>query len=138
MIFQFRSIRFKFSVVILILLAVTTLSFSVFTLKTVENYFTGQAVSKAEAISRSAAASAAYSVLSGDMLGMDSVVSRVKASHLDVDYIAILNNSMKALAHSDLNKRGKILLPGPGRLLSLDRYCSVIEQSNGMLQALAP
>ncbi len=134
----FRGIRFKFSLVILFLLVVTTLSFSVLTLKAVEQYFTGAVVSKAEAISRSAAASAAYSLLSGDMLGMDSVVSRVKASHLNVDCIAILDNSMKALAHSDLKKRGHTFSPGPGRLMSLDRYCSVVEQKGGMLEALAP
>lgn len=134
----FRSIRFKFAVVILILLIVTTFSFSALTLKTVRDYFTGEVVSKAETISRSAAASAAYSLLAGDMLGLDNVVSHAKASHLDIDFIAILDNSMKCIAHSDIGKRGHTIRPGPGKLLSLDRYCSVTERKNGRLEALAP
>ena len=134
----FRSIRFKFAVVILFLLGITTLSFLVFTLHDVERDFTGEAVGMAETIGRSAAASAAYSLLSGDMLGLDSVVSRMKSSHMYIDSVAILNNSMKAVAHSDLDKRGATILPGQGRLLSLDRYCSVTERNNGRLQVLAP
>ncbi|MDA8387431.1 MAG: HD domain-containing protein [Nitrospiraceae bacterium] len=124
--------------VVLFLLGITTLSFLVFTLQSVEHDFTGEAVAMAETMGRSAAASAAYSLLSGDMLGLDSVVSRMKASHINIDSVAILDNSMKAVAHSDLNKRGETILPGPGRLLSIDRYGSVTERSNGRLQVLAP
>ena len=134
----FRGIRFKFAVVVLFLLGITTVSFLVFTLRTVERDFTGKAVALAGSTGKSVAASAAYSLLSGDMLGLDSVVSRMKASHPYINSVAILNNSMKAIAHSDLEKRGATILPGPGRLLSLDRYCSVTERSNGGLQVLAP
>ncbi len=133
-----RTIRFKFAAVILLLLAAMTLSFSVLTLKTVEGQIVSDVISRAQAISESAAASAAYSMLSDDMLGMDSVVSRVKASHLDVDFVAIADNSMKALAHSNISLLGKTVNVAPGKLLEMDRYGCVTRGGSGGVEVVTP
>ena len=133
-----RSIRFKFAAVILLLLAVVTMTFSVLTVKTVENHIVNDVISRAQAISESAAASAAYSMLSNDMLGMDSVVSRVKSSHLEVDFVAIADNSMKALAHSDIGLLGKTIRLIPGKLLRMDRYGRVTEDGTGGVEVVTP
>ncbi len=133
-----RSIRFKVAAVILLLLAVITLSFSVLTERTVEGHIVNDVISRARAISESAAASAAYSMLSRDLLGMDSVVSRVKASHLDVNFVAVTDNSMKALAHSDINMLGKTIRPITGKLLRMDRYACVTEGGKGGVEVVTP
>ncbi len=133
-----KSIRFKFAVFIIFLLATIALSFSVLTVGTVKDYIVHDVINRAQAISGSAAASAAYSMISDDMLGMDSVVARVKASHPDIDFVAIADNSMKALVHSDIKKQGMTMSPVSGKLLRLDRYGYVIEGKAGNIEVITP
>ncbi len=105
----FRSIRFKFSVTVIALLAATFLMSSAVIFKTLDDYIENEVLKRAEAVSRSAAASAAHSIISDDMLGLDSLVLRIKQTNPDIEYIAVVDNNMKILAHNDIGKRGSVL-----------------------------
>ncbi|MDA8168408.1 MAG: HD domain-containing protein [Nitrospiraceae bacterium] len=130
--------RFKISVVILFLLAVATFLFSVFTVRAVDDYILNEVLKRAETVGRSAAATAAYSIAADDLLGTDNVVSRVKDQHTDVDFIAVADNAMKAIAHSDISKRGESLGPLTGQLVSMDRYGAVLKGLAGEFEVLTP
>ena len=106
---MFRTIRFKLFLFVFILLIFTTAIFFLATVKTLDLVIRNEIIKRAESLSKSSAASAAYSLISGDVLGMDHLVFKGKESNRDVEYIAILDKRMNVMAHSDIKKRGEIL-----------------------------
>ena len=114
---MFRSIRLKLTVFVILLLIFTTLAFSIVTVKIMNKTILNEIIKRAETSSKSAAAVAAYSLVSGDSLGMDHIIFKGKSSNNDVEYMAIVDKKMRILAHSDIKKRGEVLKEADGRIL---------------------
>ena len=125
---MFRSIRLKLTVFVILLLIFTTFAFSIVTIKILNKTILNEIIKRAETSSKSAAAVAAYSLVSGDSLGMDHIVFKGKSSNNDVEYMAIVDKKMKILAHSDIKKRGEILKEAEGRTLKNNEDGTVVRE----------
>jgi len=124
----FQSIRLKLIVFVILLLVITTLAFSIVTVKVQNKTILNEIIKRAETSSKSAAAVAAYSVVSGDSLGLDHIVFRGKSSNDDVEYMAIVDKKMKIIAHSDIKKRGEVLKEAEGDTLKKDGDGTVVRE----------
>ena len=125
---MFRSIRIKLTVFVIVLLIITTFAFSTVTVKILDKTILNEIIKRAETSSKSAAAVAAYSLASGDSLGMDHIVFKGKSSNSDVEYMAIVDKKMKILAHSDIKKRGEIFKEAGGRPLKNNEDGTVVRE----------
>jgi PAS domain S-box-containing protein len=125
---MFRSIRLKLTVFVILLLIFTTFAFSIVTVKILNKTVLNEIIKRAETSSKSAAAVAAYSLVSGDSLGMDHIVSKGKSSNNDVEYMAIVDKKMKILAHSDIKKRGEVLKEAEGGTLKNSEDGTVMKE----------
>ncbi|OGP91325.1 MAG: hypothetical protein A2156_16300 [Deltaproteobacteria bacterium RBG_16_48_10] len=125
---MFRSIRLKLTVFVILLLIFTTLAFSIVTVKIENKTILNEIIKRAETSSKSAAAVAAYSLVSGDSLGMDHIIFKGKSSNNDVEYMAIVDKKMRILAHSDIKKRGEVLKEAEGPTLKNDGDGTVVRE----------
>ena len=125
---MFRSIRLKLTVFVILLLIITTFAFSIVTVKILNKTILNEIIKRAETSSKSAAAVAAYSLVSGDSLGMDHIVFKGKSSNNDVEYMAIVDKKMRILAHSDIKKRGEVLKEAEGRTLKNNGDGTVVRE----------
>ncbi len=139
---MFRSIRVKLSVFVILLLVMTTFAFSFVTVKILNQTVLDEIMKRAETSCKSAAAVAAYSLASGDTLGMDHIVFKGKSSNTDVEYMAIVDRKMKILAHSEIKRRGEFLKEADGRILKKDGEGTVVREitfsGNKILEISAP
>src|SRR5574337_106663 len=117
MLTKFNSVRFKIAGMVLFLLIVSAIAFYTITLTIMNRHLLNEVLKRSEALSKSIAASAGYSMLSKDLLGLDNMVFRMRESNQDIESIAIVGTNMKIIAHSDIAKAGKSLSPPQGRLL---------------------
>ncbi len=117
MLTKFNSIRFKITGMVLFLLIVSALAFYTITLRIMNHHLLNEVLKRSEALSKSTAASAGYSLLSKDLLGLDNMVFKMRESNHDIDSVAIVGPRMKIIAHSDIAKDGMMLSPPQGRLL---------------------
>jgi len=124
----FESIRLKLSLFILVLLAITTFVFYIFTVRMMDQYILKELTKRAESLSRGTAASAAHSLLLGDFLGIDNFIYKLKALNRDVEYIAVVDTDMKAITHTDVTKRGEKLEPTKGHMLKTSKDGIVIHE----------
>ncbi len=115
-----RTLRFKIALFIIILLLVTASIFSWLTIQTMNSHILDEVLRRAESISKSTAALAPYSILSGDILGIDNIVSKVKEANSDVEYVAVTDENGKILAHTDITKRGSLIQPSRGDTLKVN------------------
>ena len=125
---MFRSIRLKLTVFVILLLIFTTFAFSIVTVKILNKTILNEIIKRAETSSKSAAAVAAYSLVSGDSLGMDHIVFKGKSSNNDVEYMVIVDKKMRILAHSDIKKRGEVLKEAEGDTLKKDGDGTVVRE----------
>ncbi|MGA2466951.1 MAG: ATP-binding protein [Thermodesulfobacteriota bacterium] len=125
---MFRSIRLKLTVFVILLLIFTTFAFSIVTVKILNKTILNEIIKRAETSSKSAAAVAAYSLVSGDSLGMDHIVFKGKSSNNDVEYMAIVDKKMRILAHSDIKRREEVLKEAGGRTLKNDEDGTVVRE----------
>ena len=109
----FTALRFKIAFFIIILLLITASIFSLLTIQTMNRHILDEVMKRAESLCKSTAALAPYSILAGDLLGTDNIVSKVKGANSDVEYVAVTNIEMKILAHTDVAKRGETFVPFP-------------------------
>jgi putative nucleotidyltransferase with HDIG domain len=126
---KFNSIRFKIAGTVLFLLIVSALAFYTITLTIMNHHLLNEMLKRSEALSKSIAASAGYSLLSKDLLGLDNMVFRARESNRDVESLAIVGPDMKIIAHSDIAKAGKTLSPPEGRLLQQGADGTTITES---------
>ena len=80
------------------------------------NYVLKEIIKRGESVSRSIAASAGYSLLLNDPLGLETLVSKAKSSNRDILYMVIVDRDMKAVVHSDPEMVGKNRPVAQGRL----------------------
>src|SRR5208337_2382149 len=113
----FTSVRFKISLFIIVLLLIAASTITLLIVQTTNRYFLEEVIKRAESLCRSTAALAPYSILSGDLLGIDNVVTKVKGANSDVEYVAVTNKDMKILAHTDITQRERIFTLSQGDLI---------------------
>ncbi len=125
---MFRSIRLKLIVFVVLLLIFTTIAFSIVTVKIQNKTILNEIIKRAETSCKSSAAVAAYSLVSGDLLGLDHIVFEGKSSNDDVEYTVIIDKEMRILAHSDIKKRGEILKEAEGVTLKKNADGTVVRE----------
>ena len=132
----FKYIQLKVSFFALILIATITLVSYVIAVQLINQYVMSEVIKRAEALSRSIAASAGYSFLSKDVLGLDNMVFRIKDSNQDVEYIAIAGTDNRIVVHSDISMSGKVLAQSAGQLFRKSEDGTVVNQVQGTSGAL--
>ncbi len=132
----FKYIQLKVSFFALILIAIITLVSYVITVRVLNQYVMNEVIKRAEALSRSIAASAGYSFLSSDVLGLDNMVFRTKDLNRDVEYIAIAGTDQRIVVHSDMSMSGKVLAQSEGQLFRKSGDGTVVRRVRGASGAL--
>jgi putative nucleotidyltransferase with HDIG domain len=112
-----KKIRVKASLFVLILLVSTALTFSIIALRIMNQHILNEVVKRVETLCRGTASVAGYSLISQDLLGLDNIVFRVKATNRDIESMAIINPDGEILVHSDTRKAGETFRPAAGGLL---------------------
>jgi len=126
-----KNIRVKVSLFVFILLIFVTLLFYIVILNITKHHITDEVISRAESLCRSIAATAGYSFISQDILGLDNIVFKIKNSNLDIEYIAIVDEQMEILVHSDTDKLGQKLEPFEGQIFKKSPDGIVIKDISG-------
>ncbi len=114
---MFRSIRFKLSLFVFLLLIFTTFVFSFGMVKILNQTLHNEIIRKAESLAKSSAPVAAYSLISSDELSMARLTFKGKESNPDVEYVAVIDKQMRVRAHSDIKHRGEIFEQKDGNLI---------------------
>ena len=125
---MFRTIRFKLCVFVFLLLIFTTFVSFLATVKILNRVILKEIIKRAESLSKTSAAVAAYSLISNDALGMDHLVFKGKESNRDVEYMAVIDTRMNVIAHSDIRKRGEIVKGGEGNLFSKNEDGTIVRE----------
>ena len=114
---RLQSIRFKVSLLVVVLIVAATLVFYLVTLQIMNSHIQAEVLKRAESLCSGIGSSAGYSFASGDLLGLDNMVFRIKAANKDVEYIAIAGPDMMTIVHSDINKSGRKMSLAAGKLV---------------------
>jgi putative nucleotidyltransferase with HDIG domain len=132
----FKRIRVKASLFVTLLVVSSTLAFSLITLRILNQRILNEVVKRAETLCRGAASTAGYTLISQDLLGLDNMVFRIKASSPDIVSMAIVNLDGKILVHSDTKRTGEPFEPEAGILLSKMEDETAIREISGAGQGL--
>lgn len=111
------SLRFKIALFVVILMTCTSFVLSIITVQVMNDYLKNEIIKRAESVGKSVAASAGYSLLSRDLLGLDNLVFKAKSSNNDIEYVAIVTPDNKTIVHSEMAMSEKILPQGSGRFI---------------------
>jgi HD-GYP domain-containing protein (c-di-GMP phosphodiesterase class II) len=115
--FRSASLRFKIAFFTVILLTGTSFVLCIMTIQIMNNYILNEIIKRGESVGNSIAASAGYSLLSRDLLGLDTLVYKAKSSNSDMPYVAIVDPTRKIIVHSETPMIGETMLITQGRLL---------------------
>jgi HD-GYP domain-containing protein (c-di-GMP phosphodiesterase class II) len=115
--YRSSNLRFKIAFVTVILLTSTSLVLYFMTVQIMNNYILNEIIKRGESVGKSIAASAGYSLLSRDLLGLDTLVYKAKASNSDMPYVAIIAPDWKTIVHSDSPMTGETMPAAQGRLI---------------------
>jgi putative nucleotidyltransferase with HDIG domain len=97
-----------------------------------EDNITGEVVKRAEALARSIADNAGYTILSRDFLSLDNMVYKMRGSNPDVEQVVIADKKMNILAHSEIVKIGTKYEEEPGRVLRSNPDGSRVQEITGV------
>lgn len=116
--FRSSSLRFKIAFFTVVLLTGTSLVLFTITVRITNDYILNEVIKRGESVGKSIAASAGYSLLSKDLLGLDNLVYSAKSSNSDITYAAIADPDMKMVVDSDAPTGSRKTVPvAEGRLL---------------------
>lgn len=113
----FRNIRTKTSLFVFFMLTATIAVSYVIMDNMMQERIQSEVIKRAESLCRNIASAAGYSSISGDILGLDTLVFKAKESNLDVEDIAIVNPEREILVHSNVSKTGAAFYPSAGSIL---------------------
>jgi HD-GYP domain-containing protein (c-di-GMP phosphodiesterase class II) len=114
--YRTASLRFKIAFFVVILLTSTSFILCIITVQIMNNYIQNEIIKRGESVGKSIAAAAGYSLLSRDLLGLDTLVFNAKSSNGDMPYVAIVDPHMKTVVHSETPMMGETLPVVQGRL----------------------
>jgi putative nucleotidyltransferase with HDIG domain len=123
----FRNIRIKTSLFVLLMLIITIGVSYIITVRMMSDRILSEVVKRAESLCRSIASAAGYSSISQDILGLDTLVFKVKDSNPDVEDIAIIDMNKEIIVHSNVNKTREVYHPSEGTLFKTYRDGTVIK-----------
>jgi putative nucleotidyltransferase with HDIG domain len=132
----FKKIRVKASLFVVLLLVLSTLAFSLITLRILNQRILNEVIKRAETLCRGAASMAGYSLISQDLLGLDNIVYRIKASSPDIVYIGIVNLEGEILVHSDTKRTGELFRPAAGKLMQKAEDGTTVGEIPGPVRGL--
>lgn len=110
----FENIRAKVTIFVLLLLTAITIAAYAVMVHIMQDRVLNEVLKRAESLSRSIASVAGYNFISQDLLGLDTLVFKVKSSNQDVESVAIIDTQDKILVHSDLHKARETYVPLSG------------------------
>ncbi|MFO7980692.1 MAG: HD domain-containing protein [Candidatus Aminicenantes bacterium] len=113
-----RNIRVKTSLFVLFLLMLAIGSSYFIIVHMMRERILNEVIKRGEALSRSIASSAGYSFINQDILGLDTLVFKVKDSNPDIENIAIVDSQNNIRVHSDINLSGEKYISPEGAILS--------------------
>ena len=135
-------IKFKISGLVLVLLVAVTAALYLITVAIMNRQVLSEVLKRSEALARSVAASAGYSLLAKDFLGLDNMVYKMHESNRDVEFIYIADTRMKVIAHSDISSAGKQTRLADGNVLhERPDGTTIIEVADpppGLLEIVSP
>jgi len=123
----FRNIRIKTSLFVLLMLIITIGVSYIITVRMMRDRILSEVVKRAESLCRSLASAAGYSSISQDILGLDTLVFKVKDSNPDVEEIAIVDTNKEILVHSNVNKTREAYHPTEGTVFRTYRDGTIIK-----------
>jgi putative nucleotidyltransferase with HDIG domain len=112
-----NKIKFKISGLVLVLLVAVTAALYLITVAITNRHILNEVLKRSEALARSVAASAGYSMLAKDFLSLDNMVFKMRESNRDVEFISVVDTRMKVIAHSDISRTGNNLTLAQGGVL---------------------
>jgi HD-GYP domain-containing protein (c-di-GMP phosphodiesterase class II) len=124
----FRNIRVKASLFVLLLLIITIGASYVVTVRMMRDRILNEVIKRAESLCRSISSAAGYSSLSEDLLGLDTLVFKIKDSNPDVRDIAVVNIQNEFLVHSDVSKTGEAYSLTKGTIFKTYRDGTTIKE----------
>jgi HD-GYP domain-containing protein (c-di-GMP phosphodiesterase class II) len=99
--FRSSSLHFKIAFFTVVLLTCTSLVLFMITVRITNDYILNEIIKRGESVGKSIAASAGYSLLSNDILGLDNLVFKAKSSNSDMTYAAIIDPDLKTVVNSN-------------------------------------
>jgi HD-GYP domain-containing protein (c-di-GMP phosphodiesterase class II) len=115
--FRSANLRFKIAFFTVVLLTSTSFVFCIITVQIMNNYILNEIIKRGESVGKSIAASAGYSLLSRDLLGLDNLVFNAKSSNSDMAYAVIVDPDMKTVVYSETPMSGETMPVAQGRVL---------------------
>jgi HD-GYP domain-containing protein (c-di-GMP phosphodiesterase class II) len=115
--FRSANLRFKIAFFTVVLLTSTSFVFCIITVQIMNNYIQNEIIKRGESVGKSIAASAGYSLLSRDLLGLDNLVFSAKSSNSDMAYAIIVDPDMKTVVYSETPMSGETMPVAQGRVL---------------------
>ena len=140
--YRSASLSFKIAFFVVILLTSTSLVLSIVTVQIMNNYILNEITKRGQSVGNSIAASAGYNLLSKDLLALDNLVYKAKASNSDMRYVAIVDLDMRTIAHSAPEMIGETKQVAPGRHLrgTVDgpQITELTDASGSILEIICP
>ena len=134
--FRSASLRFKIAFFVVVLLTCTSFVLCIITVQIMNSYVLNEIIKRGESVGRSVAASAGFSLLSRDLLGLDNLVYKAKASNSDMEFVTIVTPEKKAITHSEMKKSGAILPVTQGRLLRKSDDGTSVKELSGSSKSI--
>ena len=125
------SLRFKIAFFVVVLMTCTSFGLYIITVQIMNNYLQNEIIKRGESVGKSIAATAGFSLLSKDLLSLDNLVFKAKASNSDMEYVTIVTPDKKVMVHSEMAMSGKILPVTQGRLVRKSQDGTTVEESSG-------
>ena len=118
----YRGLRFRLTLFVLILIAVTTFSIAIIVMQVMDRTLLNSMIQRGSAITLAAATPAGYSLLINDRLALDNLAAQIERAQTELVYVAILDLEQKVVAHNLLEQVGSTfsLLPGTSLTQSSD------------------
>lgn len=137
-----RNIRAKTSLFVLFLLILAIGASYFLIVHMMRERILDEVVKRGESLSRSIASSAGYSFINQDILGLDTLVFKVKGSNPDIENIAIVDTNNNIRVHSDINLTGEKYVSPDGEILSAHNDNTIVKEiknhSRGYFEISSP
>ena len=102
----YRGIRFRLTVFVLLLIAVTTFSIAIMVMQVMDRTLLNSMIQRGSAITLAAATPAGYSLLMNDRLALDNLAAQIQSAQAELVYVAILDLEQNIMAHNRLDQVG--------------------------------
>lgn len=124
----FTGIRFKLSLVTLVLILFVTGASSFIVTNIMDSFLLKELVRRGFSITGSASTAAGYSILSNDRLALDNLASKIRQYQKDIVYVAMVDDEGVIKAHSDLEKMGELFIERESEVIRREEDGSTVKK----------